>query len=142
MVQTKEILNGVEVERISHNVLYIFYKDNHTVELEDVIELNDYIYEMSEQGQFKIYTIVRSTGNFTSFSREAFLYLSKDAPIVRKRIVGCTATIINNLPSRMISRFFLNFYKPQYPMRLFPSYEKAQKWINELMLKEKKSTAR
>ena len=142
MVSTKEILNGVEVERISHNVLYIFYKDNHRVELEDVVELNDYIYEMSEQGQYKVYTIVKSTGNFTSFTREAFNYLSKDAPIVKKKIVGCTATIINNLPSRMIARFFMNFYKPKYPMRLFANYEKANFWVKELMLKEKKSTTR
>ena len=140
MTIEKQHITCADIEFISDNIIQVHYKDEHYTELSDVIEMNNLIDDYANGRP--IYTIVNNNHKFTTFSKEAQRYLAKDAPIVKNKIMRCSAVIVDNLPSRIIARFLLNFYKPRFHMKIFSDYDKAMAWVQKLIVEEEdKSTA-
>jgi hypothetical protein len=106
----------------------IVYKDDYDVEYEDVVLLDKELKKMFDNDQF--YVITDFSDKYNKFSKEAQNYLAKDGMIVNQLL--CSAVDINNLPIRMIARFFINFFKPQFPMKIFSSRLLARQWIDKL----------
>ena len=120
------------IETIDHSMLRITYKNEYDIHLADVTELNDVLTDLVETGP--IYSIVNANSKFFNLSKDAQEYLATTAPIV-SRIKG-SAVLINNLPIRLIVRFFISTYNPKFPTKIFKYEEEAKEWIESLRKEE------
>ncbi len=120
------------IETIDHSMLRITYKNEYDIHLADVTELNDVLTDLVETGP--IYSIVNANSKFFNLSKDAQEYLATTAPIV-SRIKG-SAVLINNLPIRLIVRFFISTYNPKFPTKIFKHEEEAKEWIESLRKEE------
>lgn len=87
----------------------------------------------------KNYTlIVDLTDSYGIMTREAQHFFAQDAPSIPQ--ITASAIIVNNLPIRILVKFYLSFFKPQYPTQIFPSLVPAKKWLNSFSEKDTNQT--
>ena len=82
-----------------------------------------------------LYVIMDAQGRYNKFSSEAQKYLSKETVTVQKGLLGGFAMIIDSLPYRIILRFCMKCYKPNYELQVFSNHAEAEKWIDRKKLK-------
>ena len=69
---------------------------------------------------------------YSVFSPEAQKYLANEAPmVVQNRLLGFAITI-DSLPNRMLAKFYIAFFKPTYPVKIFSNETEAMDWLNEM----------
>jgi hypothetical protein len=127
-VKSKIEIECAVIEKLENGIIQISYKSNYRVELEDVKEVEK-VYVGFSNGE-AIYSLLISNGGFSQFSNEAQKFLAEEASIV-SRIKG-SAVVLNNLPFRILTRFFIKFYKPKFPTKIFSEYSDAVQWLTEL----------
>jgi hypothetical protein len=49
------------------------------------------------------------------------------------RVTKAAAALVDSPMSRYLGNFFIRFYRPPYPTRLFTSEEEALKWLKEFL---------
>ena len=123
-----------KIDLIAKDVIYIKYGMDCYVEIEDVKELDIKI--RSYLNGKEIYAISDFSNQFVSFSKEAQQFMAKEASFI-KQLLG-SAIVINNLPTRLLVRFFMNFHKPNYSFEIFANLDDAKDWIVELKQKDQK----
>jgi hypothetical protein len=69
---------------------------------------------------------------YNIFSTEAQKFLSKETSVVQKSLLGGFAMIIDSLPYRIMVKFYMRFYKPNYKLQVFSNEIEAVKWLNKL----------
>lgn len=118
------------------DLIEIIYKNNYLVELEDAKAVDDVFLEFSQGNG--MYTVMDTQGRYNVFSKEAQAYLAKEAPmVVQKRLLGF-AIVIDNLPNRMLAKFYITFFKPNYPIKIFSEKVDARMWLDQV--KEKNNS--
>lgn len=120
---------NARIKLTPQDIIELRYKPDQLIELEDVMEVEQALIQLSKGGD--IYCLVDLSNQYNSFTSEAQNYLSKDAPIVREGKMKKSAVVIGNLPSRLIARFFGNFYKPHFPFKIFSNKTDAIKWLSK-----------
>jgi hypothetical protein len=81
-----------------------------------------------EQLESNNYTLlVDLTDSYGVMTKEAQQFFAKDAPSTPQ--ITASAIIVNNLPIRILVKFYLNFYKPHYPTQIFPTASPAKEWL-------------
>jgi len=85
-----------------------------------------------------IYSIVNTKSRFLNITKEAQKYLASEAPIV-PRVKG-SKVVINNLPTRLLVRFFIRFFSPKFPTKTFRNEHEALLWLRHLKEKNKGKT--
>jgi len=122
------------IELLSDDVILIQYLEDYAVEIDDVkeldVKLSNYL-----KGK-KIYTITDFSNQFNSFSKEAQQFLAKEGKVIA--LLLASAVVINNLPTRLLARFFMRFHKPNYPVKIFANISNAKDWIAELKQQDQK----
>jgi hypothetical protein len=68
---------------------------------------------------------------------QANVYVSKETRIYSAQTKPnsplAMALIVNSTANRLIGNFYINFNKPKVPTKLFPTEEKALKWLEEFL---------
>lgn len=125
---TKKIqIDCAEIELLENGIIQLKYSSDYNVELEDVKEVEQVFIEFSQGGD--IFCLMDTSGRLNNYTPEAQKYLSKEASIVKEEKMRCSAVVIDNLPNRILARFFSSFFKPQFKIQIFSSNEEALKWL-------------
>jgi hypothetical protein len=68
---------------------------------------------------------------------QANVYISKETRIYSAQTKPnsplAMALVVNSTANRLIGNFYINFNKPKVPTKLFPTEEKALKWLEEFL---------
>ncbi len=131
-----EVLDKIRIKagmvtRLQDDLIHMVYTDEYTIEVEHVREFNDLVDSWMPDGE-GAYFIVNLRGKYNDIRREAQDYLAKDAPILFKKKVRATAVIIDNLAGRILSKFFIQFFKPKYPTKIFSTDLDALNWLKSV----------
>ncbi len=133
-MQTREIPCAI-ISKIDIDLVKFVYRDDYKVELSDVKMVDDIFIEFSEGRS--MYGIMDAKGRYSVFTSEAQKYLSKEAPmVIQNKLLGF-AIIIDSLPNRILAKFYITFFKPSYPVKIFSNEKEAMNFINVLRCKEK-----
>jgi len=115
------------ITKLGPDLIKTEYRDGYTVELADAIELDEVFVKLSEGRG--IYNLLDTKGRFSVFSKDAQKYLAKEGTmVIENRMLGI-AVIIDSLPNRLLAMFFVSFYKPPYPFKVFSNEEAALNYI-------------
>jgi len=120
------------IQRIEGDVIVTTYKEKAIVDLIDAKEI-DRIYTAMAQGQ-EIFSLVDLTAPDADILNEAQVFFSRKALIVSK--IKGAGIIIKGIKSRIVARFYIQYFKPLYPTKIFSSAEEAQKWFDSLRKEE------
>lgn len=113
--------------KISDDLIEINYTADYMVELEDVVEVEKIFIELANNN--KIYCLMDNAGQFNQFTQEAQRFLATEASIVKENKMRASAVILDNLPNRILARFFLTFHKPAFKMKIFGKRQDAIDWL-------------
>ncbi|MFK8045621.1 MAG: hypothetical protein AB8B72_09000 [Crocinitomicaceae bacterium] len=127
---TKINLASCTIEKIKDKLILVSYKDDYYVNLVDAIEIKETFETLIPEGD--IFAIINLQRRFLQVSQEAQKFLGQDSPLL-PRIKG-VAMVLNNLPSRLIIKFFINHFKPSYPSEVFKNATMAKKWLETIGL--------
>lgn len=108
-------------------IIELKYHPDREVELMDAIQVESVFLEFSEGKG--IYCLMDTTGRLAGYTKEAQTFLAKEASIVKSKQMKCSAVIIDNLPSRMLTSFFMKLFKPKYKVKTFANEEDATSWL-------------
>lgn len=120
-----------QIERLDDGIILIKYRNDYEIELDDVKVVEKVLIDISNGEDF--YCIVDTSGRFNNYTNEAQKFLSKEASIVKEGKMKCSAVLIDNLPQRMVVRFFINFFKPKFKMKVFGDISSAREWLQKEM---------
>ncbi len=123
---TRVDIESGSIELLEKNTLLLTYKNNYYVGIEDAFQIKDAFETLCPKGD--IFCIVNLRRQFLNISSEAQHFLAKTSPVL-PRVKG-TAFVLNNLPSRLIIRFFVN--QSIYPTKVFKDIEGAKEWLKSL----------
>lgn len=116
------------IEKIDEDILVTKYKQGYDIELEDAEVIDRTHYEMS-QGR-DVFTIVDMAGVENRVTKKAQEFYTKKAKMIPQ--IKAVGLIMDGLANRMVSKFYMQLYKPYYPTKIFKSRNEAIKWFAEL----------
>jgi len=116
------------IELLSDDVIHIRYNKDYEVTLTDVVELDSKLSTYLKG--VEVYSISDFSNQYNNFTKEAMNFLAKEGKVV-KQIKG-GVLVINNLPNRLLSRFFISFHKPNYPVKIVANIDNAKSWVTKL----------
>jgi hypothetical protein len=107
-------------------ILRMKLMDEASIEVEDAIQ--NYEAALSLTHGEKHLLLVDAQAN-VYISKETRIYSAQSKP----NSPLAMALIVNSTANRLIGNFYINFNKPKVPTKLFPSEEKALKWLEEFL---------
>ncbi len=118
-------------------IIELKYNPDHEVELMDAIQVESVFLEFSKGKG--IYCLMDTKGRMAGYTKEAQNFLAKEASIVKSKQMKCSAVVIDNLPSRMLTSFFMKLFKPKYKVKTFSNEKDAVIWLESQIALNKKS---
>jgi len=121
------------IQKIENPSFMAFLLDSGIVHLQ-MKEIEDYTVEivkeqirvLRELGQGEKMPILITFTSYLPPNEESMKYsISEEATVYNKAI----AIVVDSLAHRLGGNFYLNFYKPIVPTKLFNSQEKAMTWL-------------
>ena len=122
------------IRKIADDIIVLENKDDVDIELADAVQINE-AYEKLANGD-PVYSILNSAQSFNNFSKEAQDYLARTAPFVQANLLAASAIVVTNLPNRLLAKFFVNFYKPAYPIKITANLQEAETWLKDVKKKK------
>jgi len=113
------------IKRIEGNIIFACYHEGYEIRLADVKQIDEAFFELANED--KIYSLMDSSNRHTYFTKEAQNYLAKEAK--SRYLLVASVVVLNQLPMRILARFFVTFHKPNYPVKICKSIEEGKKWI-------------
>jgi hypothetical protein len=130
----KEIeIDCAVISVLESGIILIKYRSDYEVDLKDVKEVEKSFIRLSEGGD--IYCIMDTCGRFNVYTKKAQNFLAKEASLVKEGRIKCSAVVIDNLPYRLITKFFIKFFKPSFQMKIFSNEKEATSWLKREMEK-------
>lgn len=120
------------VQITNEDVLVTTYKKGAVLDLIDAKELDASYVSMIKGNE--VFTIADLTAPEADITNDAQHYFSRKARIVPS--IKAAAIIINTLRGRLVARFYIQYFKPLYPTKIFASIEEAQLWFESLRKEE------
>lgn len=120
------------IQRVDGDVIVTTYKENAIVDLIDAKDI-DRIYISMTKDQ-DVFSLVDLTAPGADILNEAQAFFSRKAMIVSK--IKGAGIVINGIKSRIVARFYIQYFKPLYPTKIFSSTDEAQKWFDSLRKEE------
>ena len=122
--------NHIELEKsqltlIEEGLVLLRFKDKVDFEVNDAIAVDETIINLVVGKPFVILIDARDISS--NMSHEAREFFAND-----KKIIGirkAQAIVVNNLPSRLIAKFYMTFHKPANPIKIFSDYQQAEIWV-------------
>ena len=103
----------------------MIYKENSEIEEKDARELLITAGKLSNQKPYLLFSDVRKFIVTTPEAKK----ISVDKN--ESKLFIAHAVLINSLPMRLVGNFFITFYKPHYPVKLFVDEKKAHDWLKK-----------
>ncbi len=122
------------IRKIADDIIVLENKDDVDIELADAVQINE-AYEKLANG-VPVYSILNSAQSFNNFSKDAQDYLARTAPFVQANLLAASAIVVTNLPNRLLAKFFVNFYKPAYPIKITANLQEAETWLKDVKKKK------
>lgn len=116
------------ISKLDHDLIKVVYRDGYQVELEDAKMVDEVFQELSNNSPVCIF--MDTNGRYSVFSSEAQNYFSNEGKLAKDNNIIAFAIIINNLPNRLLVRFYLAFFKPKYTFEIFKNEEDALMFLN------------
>lgn len=108
---------------LEHNILHIELKKVKKLVSKDIEEIYSCHEKMGDKNDLRL--LVTFQG-FIPMSDDAMAEAKKQS---KKSIQAATAYVVHNFALRMGIKFFMNFYKPKYPIYVSSSKADAIKWL-------------
>lgn len=129
MVFKKHIeLEKVHLYLIEEGYTVLKAKDKVDFELEDAIEVDDLTYELVEAKPFVTLVDARNVRSNMSHEARKHFATNKKITAIRK----AQAIVVNNLHTKLIANFYMNFHRPSNPVKVFTKYEDAESWVKTI----------
>ncbi|MFT5822708.1 MAG: hypothetical protein ACI8ZM_003965 [Crocinitomix sp.] len=119
---------GVKMTISDENLIHIKYPSDIDFGLKQAKALDKIIQKQVGLEDYDL--IVDLTDSFGNMTKEAQKFFAQDAQSIPQ--IRASALIVNNLPIRILVKFYLNFFKPPYSTKIFPSLEPAKTWLNSI----------
>lgn len=107
-----------------YGIVHTRFRHGAQVDIEELKVIEQALFQITENKPFK--TIMDLRNKFVNFDVEARSYAAKGD--ITKNITA-QVFLVNTLPMKMITNFFLRFDSPKYPTRAFQDEEKAILWL-------------
>ena len=120
------------IQRIDGDVIVTTYKENAIVDLIDAKEIDRLYINLAKEQE--IFSLVDLTAPGADILNEAQAFFSCKA-LIAEKIKGA-GIVINGLKSRIVARFYIQYFKPLYRTKIFSTTEEAQKWFDALRKEE------
>lgn len=117
----------------------VILKKNSEIDLEKSRENIQAYIDMIEDKKFA-FLICAEDGSVV-YTEEARKSAKENEALFDK---SCVAVIVKSLAHRLIANFYIKFYKPSYPFKVFEKIEAAEAWcleINARTLQENEATS-
>ena len=126
-MKLKQTVHNIQLSISNTNIVELDYPTEIDVSLEQAQDIDKIIFDITEGED--IYLIVNMENSFGSLSSETQSFFAQDAPTVSQ--IKASAIILNNLPVRLLVKFYLNVFKPLYKTKVFSNADKAHQWIKK-----------
>ena len=121
---SKEIFtNTIRLRLLSNGIVHYTYLPNVIVNEKEHKHNFDALVEMSGDKKVPILIDANDFINLTPEARKYIRELEKIVPISKR------ALVIRSFSQRLLSNFYIKFYKPIVPTKIFDSYDFAMKWL-------------
>lgn len=122
-------LDKAIVEKLDNNIIQLTFKDGVEFELADAFQVDKAFESLSESKPYL--SLVDASNVFGSISKEARDHFAKPNEINSRRIAE--ALVANNIALQLIARFYINFHKPNNPVKVFTDINKAKEWLLRIL---------
>ncbi|MBL4710589.1 MAG: hypothetical protein JKY48_19350 [Flavobacteriales bacterium] len=117
-----------KVEKFDSDLIVVTYNDNVSINLVEAIEIDMICFDLSNQKNTFLITDVRNIhSNMSNEAQNFFSKKGKLLPYIKGLVI-----LLNNLPIRLIARFYIQFHKPIYPTKIYATKEEAFKWFKSI----------
>lgn len=121
---TKEIVtNTVRLRLLSNGVVHYTYLENSIVNEKEHQLNHKALVEISENKKIPLLIDANEFINLTPEARKLIRELEEVVPISKR------ALVIRSFSQRILSNFYIKFYKPIVPTKIFENYDYAMKWL-------------
>lgn len=110
---------------IDENTVELRYADHVTVNVDDMRELLDHLYDFTGNKRMKRLIVISKNATLELPARLLLQQENKD----RKDSIIAEAVVVHSLTQKMTTNFYLKFIKDIYPSRFFTDYNKALEWL-------------
>ncbi len=121
-------ISKATIHKLNEYTIHLIYKPDLNIKLADAKKISDTIHEMVKEKPYVILVDLR--GLYGNMTHEARNHFANDSKINKIRIAE--VLLIDNLPIRIIAKFYIKFYKPGGPIKIFGNKEKALNWLEEI----------
>lgn len=108
---------------IENDILYIIFNDGAVVDLEEIKASKAARLELQNSESMLVFVDIRNLFNVTVEARK---YAAEDE---NSKYSIAMAILVNSLPTRLLTNFFIKFNKPKTPTKMFTSKDKALTWL-------------
>lgn len=127
-IETNEVL----VTKIDEDIIVTTYKEGAVLDLIDAREL-DSVYVTMSQGN-DVFYLVDLTAPDADLTNDAQAYFSRKARIVPN--IKAAGIVISTFKGRIVARFYIQYFKPLYPTKIFGSVDEAKNWFESIRKEE------
>lgn len=115
------------IKKINDKIICLEFKDGVDFELEDAVATDRVCYELCEGKPFCSLIDARVYGSISSEARAFFAHdeLIKDIRIAE-------AFVITSLGIRMLAKFYIQFNRPENPVKIFSNSKDAISWLEDM----------
>lgn len=113
------------ITMIDSKIVEIRYKEKVDVDVDDMREILNSIYEFTENRPLKRLIVITKG---SSMQMRARILLQEENKMRKDHIVA-EAVLVNSLTQKMITNFYLKFIKDSFPSKFFTDYDKALEWL-------------
>ena len=130
----EETKNSIIIFKPEEGFLRVTAKPDSCIELADAM----YDFEIGmKMVNGKPTPVLADTRNFSEHGDDVkSFYASKELA----KHISAMAILIDSLPTRLVGNFFIKINEPHVPTKLFTHQEEAIKWINKIVVENKKET--
>lgn len=113
----------------SDNIMRVVLKKGAEIDLEKARENIQAYINMIEGKKYAFLIYAENEDGSIVYTEDA----RKNAKVHEKMFdKTCVAVIVKHLAHRLIANFYIKFYKPSYPFRVFEKIEQAEAWCLEM----------
>lgn len=106
------------IKMLDPRIVEIRYKEKVNVNVDDMREILDAIYEFTENKPVKRLVVITDGSSLDIKAR----VLLQEENKIRKEYILAEAVLVNSLAQKMITNFYLKFIKDSFPSKFFSDF--------------------
>lgn len=126
MVQKfSKTIDGILIKSDDESIVEMHYPHDMEIDIELARKTDELIYESINQHSF--YLLVSFENVYGQMPNEVQNFFAKEDTTIP--YITTAIYIINNLPIRILAKFYIRFFQPNYPTVIVTNYENGLNWI-------------